>query len=305
MCRREVCRMLKWIVILAVVVLVLAFWPVSLIPRLKRRPEMNKLREYDYAHRGLHDKKAGIPENSMKAFQRAMELGYGMELDVHLTKDGGLVVMHDDSLKRTCGVNAMVKEKTMAELQECCLEGTEEKIPILSQVLNRVNGQVPLLIEIKTVRGDYKEICRAVCRELDTYKGLYCIESFDPRVLHWLKKNRPDMVRGQLSEYFRKHGTRVNVVGDFLHHNLFSNVLTRPDFISYQHLDRKAPSLWLCRKLYGVSMFNWTVKDPETLKKVRKDGGIAIFEDFLPEKRRKEKRKEEKERQDEAENKVS
>ena len=91
--------MLKWIVILAVVVLVLAFWPVSLIPRLKRRPEMNKLREYDYAHRGLHDKKAGIPENSMKAFQRAMELGYGMELDVHLTKDGGLVVMHDDSLK--------------------------------------------------------------------------------------------------------------------------------------------------------------------------------------------------------------
>ena len=101
--------------------------------------------------------------------------------------------MHDDSLKRTCGVNAMVKEKTMAELQECCLEGTEEKIPILSQVLNIVNGQVPLLIEIKTVRGDYKEICRAVCRELDTYKGLYCIESFDPRVLHWLKKNRPDM----------------------------------------------------------------------------------------------------------------
>ena len=97
-----------------------------------------------------------------------------------------------------------------------------------------------------------------------------------------MKKNRPDMVRGQLSEYFRKHGTRVNVVGDFLHHNLFSNVLTRPDFISYQHLDRKAPSLWLCRKLYGVSMFNWTVKDPETLKKVRKDGGIAIFEDFLP-----------------------
>ena len=157
--------MLKWIVILAVVVLVLAFWPVSLIPRLKRRPEMNKLREYDYAHRGLHDKKAGIPENSMKAFQRAMELGYGMELDVHLTKDGGLVVMHDDSLKRTCGVNAMVKEKTMAELQECCLEGTEEKIPVLSQVLNIVNGQVPLLIEIKTVRGDYKEICRAVCRE--------------------------------------------------------------------------------------------------------------------------------------------
>ncbi|MDO5426112.1 MAG: glycerophosphodiester phosphodiesterase family protein [Eubacteriales bacterium] len=288
--------MVKILIILTIVLLILLFWPISLIPRLKRRPEMKELREYDYAHRGLHDKKAGIPENSFAAFQKAVDLGYGMELDLHLSRDGRLVVMHDDSLKRTCGVNAMVHEKSLEELKTYRLEGTNQRIPEFRQVLNLVAGRTPLVVEIKTVKGNYKEICTAVCKELAYYEGLYCIESFDPRVVLWLRKNRPDMVRGQLAEHFRRHGTMVNPIGDFLLHNLFSNVITRPDFISYQHLDRKTPSLRLCRKLYGVSEFNWTVKDQETHRKIREDGGIVIFEDFLP--RRKDGRKQEMDSKD-------
>ncbi|MDY3919098.1 MAG: glycerophosphodiester phosphodiesterase family protein [Candidatus Limivivens sp.] len=278
----------------AILLFMLVFWLISMLPGRKHRTEMKELREYDYAHRGLHNIKKGIPENSIAAFQKAVEMGYGMELDLHLTRDGRLAVMHDDSLKRTCGVNAMVHEKTMAELKKYLLEGTQERVPEFQEVLKLVKGRTPLVVEIKTVKGNYREICRAVCRELDHYEGLYCIESFDPRVVLLLRRYRPDMVRGQLAEHFRRHGTMVNPIGDFLLHNLFSNVITRPDFISYQHLDRKTPSLRLCRKLYGVSEFNWTVKDQETHRKIREDGGIVIFEDFLP--HRKDSRKNDQDR---------
>ena len=257
-------------------------WLFSMIPSLRKRPEMKELRKFDYAHRGLHDRANGIPENSLAAFARAADMGYGMELDLHRTLDGKLVVMHDDSLKRTCGADLMVHEKTLEELKEYRLEETRERIPTFGEVLALVNGRTPLVIELKTVKGDYRELCAAVCRELEGYQGCYCIESFDPRVLWWLRRNRPDMVRGQLTEHFRRHGTMVNPIGDFLMHNLFVNVLSRPDFIAYQHLDRKSLSLRLCRKLYGVAEFNWTVRDRLTHKKIREDGGIVIFENYLP-----------------------
>lgn len=281
--------MVKLLIILGILVLLLLFWPISLVPGLAHRRQLAHLRRFDYAHRGLHDRRNGIPENSLAAFSRAANLGYGMELDVHLTADGRLAVMHDDGLKRTCGVDVQVHEKTMQELKGCRLEGTEERIPEFREVLELVDGRVPLIIEIKTVKGNVDAICTAVCRELEGYRGMYCVESFDPRVVRWLRKRRPDIVRGQLAEHFRRHGTMVNPVGDFLHHNLFANILTRPDFIAYQHKDRHSLSLRLCRKLYGVTEFNWTVKDKETHEKIRKDGGIVIFEDFLPEKRKEKK----------------
>ena len=163
------------------------------------------LRLFRYAHRGYHDKPR-VPENSMAAFRRAIENGFGAELDVHLMKDGRLAVIHDASLKRTAGADVLVEDLTAEELKTYRLEGTDEQIPLLEEVLELFQDRTPLIIELKAERGNHAALAEATCRMLDRYRVHYCIESFDPRCLIWLKKNRPEIVRGQLSEQFLRHG---------------------------------------------------------------------------------------------------
>ena len=163
------------------------------------------LRDRYYAHRGLHGN--GVPENSMQAFSLALSHGYGVELDVHLLSDGTLAVMHDSLLKRTTGADGNIEDLTFETLQEYCLEGTDQKIPLFSDVLKLFAGKAPLIVELKTHGNNYASLCEKVCNMLDAYDVAYCLESFDPRCIWWLRRNRPDVVRGQLTEnYFRsKH----------------------------------------------------------------------------------------------------
>ena len=105
----------------------------------------------NYAHRGLHTKDQSIPENSLRAFGLAVENGYGMELDVQLSKDGQVVVFHDDTLNRICGVDKRVDEMTYEELKKLSLAGSiNDHIPLFSEVLAMVNGDTPLIVELKT-----------------------------------------------------------------------------------------------------------------------------------------------------------
>ena len=223
------------------------------------------LRLFRYAHRGYHDKPR-IPENSMAAFRRAIENGYGAELDVHLMKDGRLAVIHDASLKRTAGADVLVEDLTAEELKQYRLEGTDEQIPLLEEVLELFQDRTPLIIELKAERGNHAALAEATCRMLDRYRVHYCIESFDPRCLIWLKKNRPGIVRGQLSEQFLRHGETAGhgKATMWLLGNLFSNVAVRPDFIAYRFSDRDNLCLRWCRKFYHVQEVNWTIRTRET-----------------------------------------
>ena len=191
------------------------------------------LRLFRYAHRGYHDKPQ-IPENSMAAFRRAIENGYGAELDVHLMRDGRLAVIHDASLRRTAGADVLVEDLTAEELKQYRLEGTDEQIPLLEEVLELFQDRTPLIIELKAERGNHAALAEATCRMLDRYRVHYCIESFDPRCLIWLKKNRPEIVRGQLSEQFLRHGETAGhgKATMWLLGNLFSNIAAKPDFIA-------------------------------------------------------------------------
>ncbi|MBL8967561.1 MAG: hypothetical protein JNG85_11145, partial [Spirochaetaceae bacterium] len=99
-----------------------------------------------YAHRGLYDNSGDAPENSMRAFDAAAEKGYGIELDVRLSKDGQVVVFHDSGLSRMCGVDAAVASRTFAELAEMRLLGTAERIPRFGDFLAMVAGRAPLLV---------------------------------------------------------------------------------------------------------------------------------------------------------------
>ena len=241
------------------------------------------LRLFRYAHRGYHDKPR-IPENSMAAFRRAIENGFGAELDVHLMRDGRLAVIHDASLKRTAGADVLVEDLTAEELKTYRLEGTDERIPLLEEVLELFQDRTPLIIELKAERGNHAALAEATCRMLDRYRVHYCIESFDPRCLMWLWANRPDVVRGQLSENFRRHGDGANLPGvvRWVLSNLLLNARTRPDFIAYRYEDRKCLSLRLCRSLYGAQEFSWTIRSKETMDAAEKDGALVIFECFDP-----------------------
>ncbi len=243
-------------------------------------PKLQQLRKWSYAHRGLHNEEN--PENSMAAFRRAVEAGYGMELDVHLMADGNLAVIHDHSLKRTAGVDKVIEELNAADLSEYRLEGTQEKIPLFADMLKMVDGRTPLIVEIKSADGNHNAVTEAVCAALKDYKGLYCIESFDPRVVHYLRKHHPDIVRGQLAHNSLREKSSVPIFLRFLLTYNLLNFTTVPDFVAYRFCDRNHLSNFLCRKVLGIQGVSWTITDMEQYKTATEEGWIPIFERFEP-----------------------
>lgn len=244
-------------------------------------PGLAALQGQVYAHRGLHQKPS-VPENSLAAFRRAAERGFGAELDVHLLADGGLAVIHDAKLERTTGRPGMVEDLTLADLPEYRLEGTEETIPTLQQVLEAFDGKTPLIIELKAERNNCAALCEAVCRVLDGYPGAYCLESFDPRCVWWLRRHRPELVRGQLADNFLRDPAGLPWALRFALTNLLPNVLGRPDFIAYRYGARGNLSNRLCRRFWKVAGAGWTLKNAEELAGAQAEGLLPIFEGFDP-----------------------
>lgn len=267
-----------YILLLFILFLIILYFMV-LIPRF-RKPDYTHLLGYHYAHRGLHDLKNGIPENSLPAFDLAVKNGYGIELDVQLSKDGTAVVFHDSTLTRMCGVDKKVNELTLSELKELSLAGTAEKIPTFQEFLNLVNGQVPLIVEIKMDKQD-ERIPQETNRVLSGYQGPYCIESFHPAALIWYKKYRPDIVRGQLSSNFKKDMENAKFIHVLLSF-LVSNIAARPDFIAYNWKYRNNLSFRICTKLLGALPVAWTIRSQDELNISKKDFKLFIFENFIP-----------------------
>lgn len=239
-----------------------------------------ELRRWNYAHRGLHD--ADKPENSMAAFRAALAGGYGIELDIHLMRDGNLAVIHDSSLKRIAGADVRIEDLSTEDLTSYHLAGTGECIPLFADVLDLFAGRAPLIVELKVAGGNYADLCQAACRLLDSYNGPYCIESFDPRAVAWFRKHRPDVIRGQLSENWMGKKLPVPAVLRWILTFHISNIYTRPDFIAYKYADRKVFGTEICRKFWNLQGVSWTLKTPEEYAIAVEEGWIPIFEGFRP-----------------------
>lgn len=237
---------------------------------------------YFFAHRGLHNNKS-VPENSMAAFRRAKEKGYGVEFDVHLMADGNLAVIHDSSLLRTAGVDVKIEELKTDDLNKYFLEGTAENIPTLDEVLTFFAGEVPLIVELKSDGKNFAKLSKTVCKRLENYNGTYCVESFDPRVIYWFKKNKPDVIRGQLSEnYLKNDKSKLSFPLKLLMTGLSTNYLTKPDFVAYRFSDRNLISYRLCLKLWKIQGVGWTITNNNDIKKANEENILPIFEDVLP-----------------------
>ena len=263
-----------------VIALFLAMFYIGSVGGRTGHPGLKLLQGWSYAHRGLHSR--GVPENSMAAFRAALEHGFGIEFDLHLLKDGNLAVIHDSPLKRTTGAEGRIEDLTTKDLVNYHLEGTEETIPTFRQLLDLYDGKAPLIVELKPVSGNHAALCEAACRMLENYNGVYCIESFDPRCVYWLKKNRPDIIRGQLAENFYRSGSSLSAPLKFLMTHSLSHFLTMPDFTAYKFADRKNLSTWICRKLYGVQGVSWTIRSKEDYDIAVREGWLPIFESFIP-----------------------
>ena len=229
----------------------------------------------NFAHRGLHSRDRSIPENSLPAFERAAREGYGMELDVQLSKDGEVVVFHDDTLDRVCGVHARVDEKTWAELQELRLCGTEYGIPLFSEVLKTVRGRGPLIVELKSGRRN-RELCEKTYALLQDYRGEACVESFNPFIMMWFRFHAKDLLRGQLAAPTREYLKDMGRFRAFLLSHCLMNVFSRPQFIAYK-IGYRPPTVRLAEQL-GAMKVGWTSHEPRN----EKGRDAVIFEFYRP-----------------------
>jgi glycerophosphoryl diester phosphodiesterase len=222
----------------------------------------------------------------MAAFRAALECGYGIELDIHLLADGNLAVIHDSALLRTTGANGIIENLTTADLKNYHLEGTDATIPEFHQVLELFDGKAPLVVELKVHGGNYAAVTEAACKMLDGYNGTYCMESFDPRCLLWLKKNRPDVIRGQLTEDYFASKSQLPLPLKWLLSENLGNFLTKPDFVAYRYRDRHSTlsNLFCMSHMTGVS---WTVQTQEEFDAAVREGWVPIFEGFRPDSTRR------------------
>lgn len=288
---------------------------------LFQQPRTSLKKSEEYRKRSMAKWKASgkaiIPENSMEAFRKAVRRGFGSEMDVHLTADGKLVVFHDENILRMTGVDRLIEEMTWDEISQVRLLGTGYGIPRLEEVLDLFTSEealtgrtdaravsqasvdvdvgpapagrsalhLPLIIELKAVEN-VPALCSAVMEMIDRYPTLnYCLESFDPRAVRWLRRSRPDVIRGQLTENFMKSRDAVKDWGYVMTFGMWSvapNLITRPDFIACKFQDRRNVFIRLSHR-FGVRQVSWTIKNSDDLLTVEREGGIGIFEGFVPE----------------------
>ena len=265
-------QILPWALPVLGVVLLLLF---LLLPGRSSPAQRKPFTRLNVAHRGLHTGSAEIPENSLAAFAAAAAAGYGIELDVQLSLDGAVVVFHDDDLARVCGEDAPVGSKTLEELRRLRLLDSDQSIPTLAEVLALVNGRSPLVVELKSGPRN-RELCEKTWEFLQAYSGLFCIESFDPRIVGWFRRNAPQVLRGQLSALPRK--LNKGFFGILLS-NLLGNFYARPQFVAY-NADGK--TLLARVGSLGTMRIVWTVCSRQQADALQPKNDMVIFEGYRP-----------------------
>ena len=261
--------------IILIIALFILLWLLLICPSDVTPQYYETFANRSYAHRGLHN--AEIPENSLPAFTAAAQAGYGIELDLHMSKDGKIVVFHDDDFFRMCSDKRRVEQTGYQQMRKLRLAGTEYTIPLLSQVLDIVDARVPLIVEFKH-RKDYKPFCDAAIKILDGYTGAFCVESFDPRILAYLRKKRPKWMRGQLACH--SSGKRF-WIENFVFTNLMLNLFSKPHFIAYRYTEIKNINYRLATGILKGLSAVWTIRTEQDFEQLcNKDTDIIIFENF-------------------------
>jgi glycerophosphoryl diester phosphodiesterase len=272
---------IMWIA-LAVLLVLTTLWLAMILPARSTKEQRAPFAHRMFAHRGLFTADQSVPENSLPAFRAAVEAGYGVELDVQLSKDKVVVVFHDDDLKRVCGVDARLDAFTFEELQQLSLLNTAERIPTFSDVLAVLDGKIPVIVELKS-GGDWKTLCEKTLALLTAYKGDYCVESFHPLLVRWFYQHAPQILRGQLSEAYRYSKKYAPHYQSFMMSRVLTNILTHTQFIAYR-IGPKCLSVRICEAM-GAMRVAWTARPTDDHHKLTQRNDAIIFEHYRPEPR--------------------
>ena len=233
--------------------------------------KFNWLTERPIAHRGYHDLNRAVWENTLSAFARAVEAGFAIECDLQYAADAIPVVFHDDDLKRLCGIEGDVRQRTAAELGLLTIGGTADKVPTLRQLLDLVKGRVPLVLELKGRKGDDDGFAMAVLDAIEGYEGPIALMSFDTWLLKDLKENGTTRPVGLTAEGARLENFAVHE--EAMQYGL--------DFISYYY--GHLPNAFISRQRdLGKQVITWTVRDDEARTITALNADQMTFEGFDP-----------------------
>lgn len=236
------------------------------------------------AHRGFFNY-TDAPENSLKAFQRAIDKNFAIELDVHLLSDGTVAVFHDSELSRVTGKDGYIENLTAKDLKNCFLQGSNQTIPTLKEVFDLVKGKVPIMIEIKSTSSAVGKLEEALLNVMKEYKGDVAVQSFNPFSIEWFSKNAPQYWRGILSSYFAKDtpGRPKSALVRGLLKRLTFFKRAKPHFINYdlRHLPNRYVNK-IIKKHSDIPLLGWVVYNQEQYLTAVQLVDNVVFQDFEP-----------------------
>lgn len=236
------------------------------------------------AHRGLHDRAGGVPENTRAAAEAAIAGGYAIECDVQRSADGEAMVFHDESLGRLTAATEAVADHTAAALGALAVAGSAERIPTLPEFLGALGGRTPLIVEVKSRHTGDLRLVERVAGLVAAYDGPVAVKSFDPDLVAALRTLAPAVPRGIVAEtrqddpaYAALPPSRRRALSDLLHFDA-----SRPDFLSWRVDDLPCAPTVLCRLLGQRPVMTWTVRSADQRRHAEIHADQMVFEGFRP-----------------------
>lgn len=260
-----------------ILLILLVTYVFLIMPRATFAADMELL-STDYARGGLSSE--GMASNSLRSFALAVREGYGIEFELSMSADGVLVAFREDGFLRG-RIKRKVSKMSLAELKGIRLSKDGDTVATLKEVLDLVDGGVPLLINVGTGK-ERLILCEKMAAMLDNYTGAYCVESEDPRVLRWFRDHRPRYARGQIVGTGNQVKKELGALRAFFVSTMLSNVFTRPDFISINGREMKKAAFVIATKIFRAKGFVFTVRSERVHRLVRSKGYFAIFEKIRP-----------------------
>lgn len=249
-------------------------------------PDLKTIFARPVAHRGFHDADNGIIENTPSAVQRGMECGFGIEVDVQETADGEALVFHDYTLDRLVEGSGKVIDQTSKSLAQLHMKTGTDRLWLLQDLFDLVDGKTPLVIEIKSLlrRDAQGDFVRRVTEQVAAYDGPACIKSFDPDMLSIAKSHKPSVLRGVVADGATPgpNYVRHSRVDRFILRHLLHYPRTGPHFVSYGVKDLPKPATSLLRSMFKVPVMCWTVRTREQRMIAARYADQIVFEGFNP-----------------------
>jgi glycerophosphoryl diester phosphodiesterase len=237
------------------------------------------------AHRGLHDAKAGLIENSLSAAETAIAGGFGIECDVQLSADGEAMVFHDFVLDRLTAETGLINERSAQALAGIALKGSSDRIPTLNDFLDAVAGRVPLVIEVKSRFDGALALARRTAEIVTRRSGQpIVLKSFDPTIVTALRELAPGIPRGivAMSDYSYPDYDHLDAAQKHALANLLHFRESRPDFLSWKVADLPSAAPYLCREALGLPVMSWTVRNAQDRERAALHADQMVFEGFKP-----------------------